>query len=62
MAILKTVFNASWDTIRVNKAIIIQKNWRGYKIRKQFQQVMKRMKVRAFIKRAVLKFRVKSIK
>lgn len=60
--IFKSIFNSSWETIRERKAILIQKNWKGYKIRKGFQEILRMMKMRAFIKRAIQKFRVNSIR
>ena len=61
-SLLGSVLNSAWLTIIDKKALMIQRNWKGYKVRKQFQEIIRRMKIRAFLKRALVKKRVNSFK
>ena len=57
-SILSSYLNNAWETIINKKALVIQRTYKGYRVRKQFQQIIRKMKGRAFIKRAIVKFRV----
>lgn len=34
------VFEKSWDTIKQKKAIVIQKLWKGFSVRKRFREAI----------------------
>ena len=61
-SLLSSYLNDAWDKIINQKALIIQRNYKGYQIRRKFREIIRKMKGRAFIKRAIVKFRVNAFR
>ena len=61
-SLLSSYLTEAWETIINRKALMIQRNYKGYRVRKQFQEIIRKMKGRAFMKRAIVKFRVKAFR
>ena len=60
--IVKGFYERAWKVIEEKSAALIQRTYRGYKVRKTFSEAIKMMKVRSFMKRAVIKFRYQAFK
>lgn len=61
-SIVSGVLASCWDIVENKKALLIQRTWKGCKVRRQFREILKMMKMRAFIKRALLRFRLNAFK
>ena len=60
--LVKSYFEKAWAIIEEKSALFIQRTWRGHKVRRTFEEAIKMMKIRSFMKRAIIKFRYQAFK